>query len=172
MSESKNSKQTADASKKANAAVKNKKSDLKTADTKKAEVKKVDVKKAKQGASNPFDFVLWTVSLALLVLAIGGNYYYTRFMMIDETSLVRLGRVALVIAIIVAGLAVTLFTSKGKRLLAFTRDSYIELRKVVWPTRNEGLQTTFIVFIAVSLVSLFLYLCDLFFLQIVRIITL
>lgn len=171
MSESKNSKQPVDASKKANAAVKNKKSDLKTADAKKAEIKKADAKKPAK-ASNPFDFVLWTLSFALLALAIGGNYYYTRFMMIDESTFMRLGRVALVIAIIVAGLAITLFTSRGKRLLAFTRDSYIELRKVVWPTRNEGLQTTFIVFIAVSVVSLFLYLCDLIFLQIVRIITL
>ncbi len=172
MSESKNSKQPVDSSKKATAAVKNKKSDLKTADAKKTEIKKADSKKPAKDVSSPFDFVLWTLSFAFLALAIGGNYYYTRFMMIDESTFMRLGRVALVIAIIVAGLAITLFTSRGKRLLSFTRDSYIELRKVVWPTRNEGLQTTFIVFIAVSVVSLFLYLCDLIFLQIVRIITL
>ena len=41
------------------------------------------LRKKQTGASNPLDYVLWTVSLALLVLAIGGNYYYTRFMMIE-----------------------------------------------------------------------------------------
>lgn len=175
MSDTKNSKQGAEtaASKKDKTAVaaKDKKVDLKVAPAKKGEVKKVDSKKAKV-ESNPLDPVLWLVSLALLAVAIGGNYYYTQFMMVDETSLARLGRVAVVIVVILAGLAVTLFTTKGKKLLAFARDSYTELRKVVWPARNEAMQTTFIVFVAVCVVSLFLYLCDLVFLQIVRVITL
>ena len=151
-------------------ATKNKK-DLQVAAAKKGEIKKVDSKKAVKAESHPFDMVLWLLSLVLIVAAIGGNYYYTRYMMIDETSLARLGRVAIVIVTIVAGLAVLLFTSKGRKMLAFGRDSYTELRKVVWPTRNEAMQTTFIVFVTVCIVSLFLYLCDLVFLQIVRIIT-
>ena len=173
MSDSKNSKQGATAAKKkaAPAQVKTNKAELNVAPSKKGEVKKVDAKKAK-AASNPLDCLLWLVSLALIVAAIGGNYYYTQFLMVDESSFARLGRVALVIVVILAGLGVTLFTSKGKRLLAFGRDSYTELRKVVWPTRNEAMQTTVIVFIAVCVVSLFLYLCDLVFLQIVRVITL
>ena len=155
---------------KANTAVANKKkADLKVADAKKGEVKKVDNKKVKE--SHPFDAVLWLLSFLLIAAAIGGNYYYAQFMMIDETAFTRLGRVALVIVTIVIGLGVLLFTSRGKKLLAFGRDSYTELRKVVWPARNEAMQTTFIVFVAVCIVSLFLYLCDLVFLQIVRIIT-
>ena len=51
-------------------------------------------------------------------------------------------------------------------------DAYTELKKVIWPTRQEAVQTTFIVFVAVSVVSLFLYLCDIVFLQIVRVFTL
>lgn len=176
MSESKKGKQPANAAAKkektAPAATKNKANDLKVAETKKNEVKKVESKKSKDKESHPFDVVLWLVSIALLVCAIGGNYYYTQYMMLDETSFARLGRVAIVIATIVLGLGVTLFTSKGKKLLAFGRDSYTELRKVVWPTRNEAFQTTLIVFVAVSIVSVFLYLCDLIFLQIVRMITL
>ena len=173
MSDSKNSKQGATAAKKkaAPAQVKTNKAELNVALSKKGEVKKVDAKKAK-AASNPLDGLLWLVSLALIVAAIGGNYYYTQFLMVDESSFARLGRVALVIVVILAGLGVTLFTSKGKRLLAFGRDSYTELRKVVWPTRNEAMQTTVIVFIAVCVVSLFLYLCDPVCLQIVRVITL
>lgn len=174
MSDSKNSKQQGAGSVKKKAAptqVKTTKPELNVAQAKKGEVKKVDAKKAKN-ASNPLDGLLWLVSLVLIAAAIGGNYYYTQYMMVDETSLTRLGRVAIVILVILAGLAVTLFTTKGKRLLAFGRDSYTELRKVVWPTRNEAMQTTVIVFIAVCVVSLFLYLCDLVFLQIVRVITL
>lgn len=158
----------------ANVAVKNKKTDLKVANAKKNEVKKVEPKKSGKSApsSNPLDTLLWLLSFALLAAAIGGNYYYTQFIAFDESSLARLGRVAIVIVTIVAGLAVVLFTTTGKKLLAFGRDSYTELRKVVWPARNEAMQTTAIVFVAVVLVSLFLYVCDLAFLQIVRLITL
>ena len=84
----------------------------------------------------------------------------------------RLARVGIVIVTIVAGLAVLLFTNKGHEMLKFGSESYTELLKVVWPTRQEAVQTTFIVFVAVSVVSLFLYLCDVVFLQIVRGITL
>ena len=137
--------------------------------SKKAEVVKADKKSVKAG--NPFDGVLWLLALVLIVAAIGGNYYYTQFMMVDESSFARLGRVAIVIVTILVGLALTLLTSTGKKLVSFGRSSYTELRKVVWPTRNEAMQTTLIVFVTVCIVSVFLYLCDLVFLQIVRVIT-
>lgn len=145
------------------------KKDLQVAPAKKAEVVKTDKKNAKAG--NPFDGVLWLLALALIVAAIGGNYYYTQFMMVDESSFARLGRVAIVIVTILVGLALTLLTSTGKKLVSFGRSSYTELRKVVWPSRNEAMQTTLIVFVTVCIVSVFLYLCDLVFLQIVRVIT-
>ena len=104
--------------------------------------------------------------------AIFGNFYYTQHIVIDESSLGRFGRTAIVIAVIIAGLAVTLFTNKGHALLTFAREAYVELRKVVWPTRQEAVQTTIIVFVGVCVVSLFLYLCDLVFLQVVKAITL
>ncbi len=92
--------------------------------------------------------------------------------MIDETSLSRLTRVLLVIIGLIAALATALLTNKGRSLLQFARQSYTELKKVVWPTRQEAVQTTFIVFVAVFIVSLFLYLCDIVFLEIVRLFTL
>lgn len=183
MSEAKKANRSENAGKKDKAAknntnattkVKNK-NELKVVADKNTAVKKVETKAKKtspEKTSNPFDKVLWLVSFLLIAVAIGGNYYYSRYVLIDETSLARLGRVAAVIAIIVAGLATALFTTKGKNFLKFGRESYVELRKVIWPTRQEAVQTTFIVFIAVSVVSLFLYLCDLVFLQIVRVITL
>lgn len=139
----------------------------------KANVKATEVKKGEElFVSKPVNLLLWLLSFALLIAAIGGNFYYTQHYVIDESSLQRLGRVAIVIAVIVIALGVVLFTNKGHKLLSFARESYIELKKVVWPTRPEAVQTTIIVFVAVSLVSLFLYLCDVVFLQIVRAITL
>ena len=174
MSENKNASKANNsvAGKKANAVATKNKKDLQVAAAKKGEVKKVESKKnAKAVEKHPFDAVLWLLSLLLIAAAIGGNYYYTQYIMIDESSMARLGRVAAVIVTIVVGLALLLLTSKGKKLLEFGRNSYTELRKVIWPTRNEAMQTTFIVFVTVCIVSLFLYLCDLVFLQIVRVIT-
>lgn len=125
-----------------------------------------------QAVSSVVDKLLWLVSIVLIAGAIFGNYYYTTNVVIDESTLGRLGRVFAVIGVIVVGLGVLIFTNKGHALLAFARSAYTELLKVVWPTRQEAVQTTFIVFIAVCVVSLFLYLCDIVFLQIVRSITL
>lgn len=134
-------------------------------------------KKAKKNGketfvSAPVNFLLWLVSAVLIIGAIFGNYYYSNYVLIDESTLQRLARVGIVIFTIVVGLAVLLFTNKGHEMLKFGSESYTELLKVIWPTRQEAVQTTFIVFVAVSVVSLFLYLCDVVFLQIVRGITL
>ncbi len=65
---------------------------------------------------------------------------------------------------LVAGLvlaAVVFFTSEyGKRLIAFGRDASRELRKVVWPTRKETLQTTAFVFAFTVVMAIFLWLTD------------
>ncbi|HRL66555.1 MAG: preprotein translocase subunit SecE [Ottowia sp.] len=65
---------------------------------------------------------------------------------------------------LVAGLvlaAVVFFTSEsGKRLIGFGRDSWREVKKVVWPTRKETLQTTAFVFAFSIVMALFLWLTD------------
>ncbi|MCL1603764.1 preprotein translocase subunit SecE [Succinatimonas hippei] len=138
----------------------------------KAPVKAANKKAVAQFVSTPLDRLLWLCAIVLVGGAIFGNFYYTQHIVIDESSLGRFGRTAIVIAVIIAGLAVTLFTNKGHALLTFAREAYVELRKVVWPTRQEAVQTTIIVFVGVCVVSLFLYLCDLVFLQVVKAITL
>ncbi|MGN1280907.1 MAG: preprotein translocase subunit SecE [Succinivibrio sp.] len=143
-----------------------------------AAVKKAAPKKVANAAeSNLFispalSAIFWTVSVLLVVVAIFGNWYYTTYVSIDESSMGRLLRVAIVVVLFALAFISALFTNKGRALLQFGRQSYTELRKVVWPTRQEAVQTTFIVFIAVCVVSLFLYLCDIVFLQLVRFFTL
>ena len=65
---------------------------------------------------------------------------------------------------LVAGLvlaAVVFFTSEsGKRLIGFGRDSWREVKKVVWPTRKETLQTTAFVFAISIVMALLLWLTD------------
>lgn len=167
MSEAKNTK-TAAASKK---------KEVKTATVKAPAVKSASKSAAKiqkdaKAVPVALDRLLWLIAFALIAAAIGGNFYYVRYLAFDESSMSRLLRTIGVIAVIAAGLGTVLFTNKGRALLAFAREAYVELRKVVWPTRQESVQTTFIVFVAVCLVSVFLYLCDLIFLQVVRAITL
>jgi len=69
-------------------------------------------------------------------------------------------RVAALIVLLAAAVA-TFFTSEpGKQLIAYGRDSAREVRKVVWPTRNEALQMTGYVFAFVFVMALFLFLTD------------
>ena len=57
--------------------------------------------------------------------------------------------------------AVVFFTSEsGKGLIGFGRDSWREVKKVVWPTRKETLQTTAFVFAFSIVMALFLWLTD------------
>ena len=51
-------------------------------------------------------------------------------------------------------------TAQGKATSIFLGTARIELRKMVWPTRTETLQTTLIVFVVVMIVAVFLWMLD------------
>ena len=67
-----------------------------------------------------------------------------------------------VVLLVLLGAAVfTFFTAEaGKQLIAFGRDSVREVKKVVWPARNEALQMTGYVFAFVFVMALFMWLTD------------
>ncbi len=54
-------------------------------------------------------------------------------------------------------------SAQGERLLYFVKETRIELRKVVWPSREETVKTTGMVMIAVIVVAIFLWIVDAFF---------
>ena len=54
-------------------------------------------------------------------------------------------------------------SAQGERFLYFLKETKIELRKVVWPSREETVKTTGIVMIAVIVVAIFLWIVDAFF---------
>ena len=51
-------------------------------------------------------------------------------------------------------------TTSGHSTLKFLRDSHLEVRRVVWPTRQETIQMTGVVFVMVMLVALIIWLVD------------
>lgn len=61
-----------------------------------------------------------------------------------------------------AGLAaaIAMQTEKGRQIWGFFQDSQIEVRKVVWPTRDETLQTTLWVIVVVIVIALFMWGLD------------
>jgi len=61
---------------------------------------------------------------------------------------------------IVLAAAVFFTAEAGKRLIAFGRDAWREVQKVVWPTRKEAIQTTLFVFAFAILMAIFLWLAD------------
>ena len=80
------------------------------------------------------------------------------FALLTEQPLsVRLGVLAggLVLAVLLAWLS-----PSGKRVLAYGRQSYEELRRVVWPTKKETLNTTGMVMAFVIVMAFFLFLVD------------
>lgn len=98
------------------------------------------------------DTVKLVGALALLIGSVVGFYYF------EQESL--LYRVLGMLAVIGAGVWVALTTVKGKGLLAFMTGARAEVRKMVWPTRVETMQTTLMVFIIVVLLSIFLWIVD------------
>jgi preprotein translocase subunit SecE len=69
-------------------------------------------------------------------------------------------RVAALLAILVAAIGVFFTSEPGKQLIAYGRDSWREVGKVVWPTRKEAMQMTGYVFAFVFVMALFLWLTD------------
>jgi preprotein translocase subunit SecE len=92
--------------------------------------------------------------LAALLLAAGvAGFYY----LADSAAIVRLAAIAAGAA---AAVAVAWYTAPGQQFLAFAKDAVTEVKKVVWPTRKESLQTTGIVFAFVVVMALFLWMSD------------
>jgi preprotein translocase subunit SecE len=75
-----------------------------------------------------------------------------------------------VAGLVVAGL-VFISGSEGKSFVSFMKETKIELKKVVWPTREETTKTTGMIIIAVIIVSIFLWIVDAFFTWMVQLLT-
>jgi preprotein translocase subunit SecE len=88
----------------------------------------------------------------VLISAVAGYYYFE-----GESQLFRV--LGLLVVIGVAFFLVSI-TGIGKKALGFFKDARVEVRKVVWPTRQETIQTTLMVMIMVFIVALMLWAVD------------
>ena len=109
------------------------------------------------------DKILLTLSALPVAAAIGGFYYFE-----DQATWVRV--IALLVAIGISGL-IALQTAAGKAAWVFRREAIIEVRKVVWPTRKETIQTTMVVLVVVIIMALLLWVLDMFLAWAVRFLT-
>lgn len=96
---------------------------------------------------------LWAVSLALLVVAAVGNTYFS-------THFALIVRLLLLIVLVAGAVGLAAITNQGQKAIGFIKDSRQELRKIVWPNRQETTQTTLIVAAMCVLVALALWGID------------
>jgi preprotein translocase subunit SecE len=104
--------------------------------------------------------------LVVVVLLVAGVYGFYSFA--DQPLWVRLAGLLVVIG---AAAFVALQTAMGRTVWQFAADSRTEVRKVVWPSRQETLQTLLIITIAVLVTALFLWGVDSVLFSIVRALT-
>ena len=93
------------------------------------------------------------VKYALAVVLVAGRR--VRVLLVRAIGPTALRALA-VVGGLVAGAVVFLTTAKGAQTREFLSESRFELRKVVWPTRQEAMRTTWVVMIAVAILSLIL----------------
>jgi preprotein translocase subunit SecE len=103
------------------------------------------------------------IVVALLIVAAGIAGFY----LLSEHAMFL--RVLAVLGGVIAGLAVAWTTPVGKSGFAFARESFAEAGRVVWPSRKETMQTTLVVFGLVLVMALFLWVVDIGFLWMVKV---
>ncbi|TRX02358.1 preprotein translocase subunit SecE [Candidatus Methylobacter oryzae] len=114
-------------------------------------------------SASVFDVVKQVFSVVFVVAGVAAFYYFS------EVSL--LYRVLGLVVIMLASVGMMLTTGIGHNVWVFVTESKQEVRKVVWPTREETFRTTLLVFGMVFVVGLILWLLDMFLFWGVRLLT-
>jgi preprotein translocase subunit SecE len=107
--------------------------------------------KVETGAS-ALDTAKLVAAVAILVGGIAGFYLLSSYPLAV--------RWLLVLASLGLGILVALQSAQGRAFWQFVQGSRVELRKVVWPTRQETLQTTLVVFVAILAMGIFFWILD------------
>lgn len=105
-----------------------------------------------EASDSRFDLLKWLLVVILVVVGVVGNQYYSAEPM--------LYRVLALLVIAAAAAFVALQTGKGKAFFVLAKEARAEIRKVVWPTRQETTQTTLIVVAVVLVMALLLWGLD------------
>lgn len=108
--------------------------------------------KAEATSASGMDVFKLVIAAAIVLVGLAGFYMYA-----DQPLLYRV--LGIVAAVIVAAV-IAFTTERGRSLASFMQDARTEVRKMVWPTRAETLQTTLVVFVVVLILAIFLWIID------------
>ena len=98
------------------------------------------------------DKIKLAIAAAFVIAGIAGYYW------LAASSILL--RILSVIAGIAAGVAVAWMSAPGREFVVFAREALVEVKKVVWPTRKETVQTTAAVFAFVVVMAVYLWVSD------------
>jgi preprotein translocase subunit SecE len=110
-----------------------------------------------------FDIIKQVISIFFVITAIVAFYYFA--------DILLLYRVLALVTIVILAIGILLTTAIGRNTWAFMLEAKQEVRKVVWPTREETIRTTLLVFGMVFIVGLALWLLDMFLFWGIRLLT-
>jgi len=113
-------------------------------------VKNTDNQKQSLGQLNA------VLAIAILIASIALFY-------LEPLTQVTLYKVLILLVGVVVAAFVFTQSLQGEKFIHFAKETRIELRKVVWPTREETLKTTGMIMVAVVIVAIFLWIVDAFF---------
>lgn len=102
--------------------------------------------------SNKLDWLKWLAVAVIVAAGVYGNSYFSA-----ESLLLR--TIGLLVAAGAAGW-IAAQTARGRAFVNLCLEARVEIRKVVWPTRQETTQTTIVVLIVIFIVALILWFLD------------
>jgi preprotein translocase subunit SecE len=121
----------------------------------------MNAKAEQQGSA--LDIVKLAIAIGIVVAGVAAYYQFA-----DQSQLLR---VLGVLAALLIGGAIALTSSQGRALWSFANEARAEVRKVIWPTRPETVQTTLAVLVIVIIVGLFLWAVDSILFWVVQLLT-
>ena len=107
-----------------------------------------------ESKTSRLDSLKWLVVVAIIALGVVANQYFAAESILYRViGLIALGAIAFFVAV---------QTAKGQAFVTLAKESRAEIRKVVWPNRQETTQTTLIVVVVVLIMALLLWGLDTF----------
>jgi preprotein translocase subunit SecE len=105
-----------------------------------------------ESTAQVLDVVKQVISIIFVVAGVTAFYHFSEVLL--------LYRVLALVAIVVASMGLALTTATGRSVWSFVLESKQEVRRVVWPTREETIRTTLMVFLMAFIVGLVLWCLD------------
>lgn len=120
--------------------------------------------------NSSLDSLKWVLALVVFAAAVVGNVYFKEIVdylleaapqqLFFLTKFTLIYQVLAVVLLMALSAFIALQTSQGKSFVVLVKEANLERRKVVWPTRQETVQTTLIVVVFVVIVGLILWGID------------